>query len=78
MNSLPQLCCPRCGSLDIIPDMPDFNTNKMLIFCPTCREVSEINVKIDGIGEDGKLKITAFPNLIMQEKNKDRTKKLYF
>lgn len=77
MNNQPQLCCPKCGSLNVYPGMPDVNINKMPIFCENCKNTSEVNIKIDGVTDDGKLKITYIPSLIGIDHDKDRVKKFF-
>lgn len=64
MSKPPQLFCPKCGSLNVSPSMPN-NMNKMPIFCHNCKQASEVNIKIDGIEENGKLKVTFLPDLII-------------
>ena len=64
MNESPLLFCPICGSLNVYPSMPN-DMNKMPIFCHNCKQTSEVNIKIDGIGENGKLKVTFLPDLII-------------
>ena len=70
-----QLCCLKCGSLNVYPGMPNVNLKKMPVFCENCKEVSEVDIKIDGIIEDGKMKITVLPSLIIKDFNKNRTQK---
>lgn len=77
MNEQPQLCCIKCGSLDVNPGLPNVNIKKMPIFCNKCGASFDIDIKIEGIDDKGVLKVTHIPSLIMIDKNKDRTKTFY-
>lgn len=74
-KSLPQLCCPKCGSLNVGPGMPNVQKKTMPVFCEDCKELSDVNIKITGVSEDGKLQVQYVPTLIMTDFNKDRTQK---
>ena len=76
MNNLPQLCCPKCGSLNVAPGMIK-NQNKMPVYCQDCGAIEDVNIKIEKVDENGKLKVTYMPTLIMTEFNKDRIKKFF-
>jgi len=71
----PDLCCPKCGSLNITVGMPDVQNKKMAVYCNDCWQDSIVDIKITGMTEDGKLKIEYIPSLIISQATNDRTQK---
>jgi len=77
VNNQPQLCCQLCGSLNVNPNMPDIQKKTMQIYCNDCKQISEVNIKIEGMTNDGKLQVTYIPSLIGLDYDKDRIKKFF-
>lgn len=77
MQKQSQLCCIKCGSLDVSPGLPIADIQKLPVFCNKCGANFIVDIKIDGIDDDGVLQVTYIPSLIMIEKNKDRIKNFY-
>lgn len=77
MNNKPQLCCQKCGSLDVNPGIPDAEKKTMLVYCNKCKNISEVNITIDGVSSDGTLQITYIPTLIGLDHDKDRIKRFF-
>jgi len=77
VNNQPQLCCQKCGSLNVNPGMPDIQKKIMQVYCNDCKQVSEVNIKIEGVTDDGKLQVTYIPTLIGLDHDKDRIKKFF-
>ena len=77
MNNQPSLCCQKCGSINVNPSMPNIENKTMLIYCNDCKQTSGVNIKIEGISDDGKLQITYLPTLLGFDHDKDRIKKFF-
>lgn len=77
MNNVPHLCCEKCGSLNVNPGIPQTSTNKLTVYCNDCGAQFDIDIKIEGVSDDGVLQVTYMPSLILIDKDKDRIKKYY-
>lgn len=65
-----RLECQECGSHEVIvtlPDTTDMEHPKLNYLCTNCGEVSQVDCKITGVSEDGKLQV-AVGNLMDEPK----------